>query len=77
MAEVARGRRVLLVDDEEDLRNLVGSIVSDLGYEVDTARDGLAAIERIEEDPPDLVLLDLVLPGLDGISVLRYLWRDL
>ena len=73
MAEVARVRRVLLVDDEEDLRNLVGSIVSDLGYEVETARDGLSAIEKIDEDPPDLILLDLVLPGLDGISVLRYL----
>jgi len=73
MAEYARFRRVLLVDDEEDLRNLVSSIVSDLGYDVETARDGLSAIERVEEDPPDLILLDLVLPGLDGISVLRYL----
>src|SRR5262245_47228618 len=73
MAEDARFRRILLVDDEEDLRTLVGSIVGDLGYEVEMAKDGLSAIEAFERDPPDLVLLDLLLPGLDGISVLRYL----
>ena len=73
MAEDARFTRILLVDDEEDLRTLVSSIVADLGYEVETARDGLSAIERVEEDPPDLILLDLLLPGIDGLTVLRYL----
>lgn len=73
MAEDARLRRVLLVDDEEDLRSLVSSVVEDLGFEVDTARDGLSAIEKAEDDPPDLILLDLLLPGLDGFAVLRYL----
>jgi CheY-like chemotaxis protein len=73
MAEDARFKRILLVDDEEDLRNLVGAIVADLGYEVETARDGLSAIEKAEQDPPDLILLDLLLPGLDGLTVLRYL----
>jgi two-component system, response regulator, stage 0 sporulation protein F len=73
MAEDARHRRVLLVDDEEDLRTLVSSIVADLGYEVATARDGISAIEKAEEDPPDLILLDLLLPGIDGTAVLRYL----
>lgn len=73
MAAHARIKRVLLVDDEEDLRALVSSIVEDLGYEVETARDGLSAIELVEQDPPDLILLDLVLPGIDGVAVLRYL----
>jgi len=73
MAEDGRFRRILVVDDEEDLRALVGSIVGDLGYEVETARDGLSAIEKVDLDPPDLILLDLVLPGIDGVSVLRYL----
>lgn len=73
MAEDARFRRILLVDDEEDLRTLVSSIVADLGYEVETARDGVEAIEKVEKDPPDLVLLDLLLPGIDGLTVLRYI----
>jgi CheY-like chemotaxis protein len=73
MADDARFRRVLLVDDEEDLRTLVSSIVGDLGYEVEMAKDGLSAIEKVEADPPDLILLDLLLPGIDGITVLRYL----
>jgi CheY-like chemotaxis protein len=73
MAEDARFRRILLVDDEEDLRILVSSIVADLGYEVETAKDGAEAIAKVEKDPPDLVLLDLLLPGIDGLTVLRYL----
>lgn len=73
MAEDARFRRILLVDDEEDLRNLVSAIVADLGYEVETAKDGVDAIEKVEKDPPDLILLDLLLPGIDGLAVLRYL----
>jgi CheY-like chemotaxis protein len=73
MAEDARYRKILLVDDEEDLRVLVSSIVADLGYEVETATDGLSAIEKAEQDPPDLILLDLLLPGIDGLTVLRYL----
>lgn len=73
MAEDARFKRILLVDDEEDLRALVSSVVEDLGYEVETAKDGLSAIEKVEEDPPGLVLLDLLLPGIDGVAVLRYL----
>jgi CheY-like chemotaxis protein len=73
LAEDARHRRILLVDDEEDLRTLVSSIVADLGYEVETASDGLAAIEKVEDEAPDLILLDLLLPGIDGLTVLRYL----
>jgi CheY-like chemotaxis protein len=73
MAEDARSRRVLLVDDEEDLRALLTSIVSDLGYEVEAAADGWSALLSIEEDPPALVFLDLLLPRMDGLTLLTHL----
>ncbi|NIQ03179.1 MAG: response regulator, partial [Nitrospinaceae bacterium] len=63
--------RVLIVDDEKNIVSSLEGILSDEGYEVGIAEDGLDALERIQSDPPDLVLLDIWLPGMDGIEVLK------
>ena len=63
-------RRVLVADDEEDVRILVSRILKDMGFEVETASDGEEALTRMEEARPDLLILDLMMPGLDGLGVL-------
>ncbi len=63
--------RVLIVDDEKNIVSSLKNILGDEGYEVATAEDGLDALEMIQSDPPDLVLLDIWLPGMDGIEVLK------
>jgi len=62
---------ILVVDDEENLRNLLSKILSDGGHTVETAADGEAALAKYKASRYDLVLLDLKLPKLDGMSVLR------
>ncbi len=68
-----RRPRVLAVDDEPAIRNLVRDSLEERGFLVLTAPDGAAARRRVREDLPDLVLLDLRLPGTDGFDVLRQL----
>lgn len=65
--------RVLVVDDEAPLRNLVSSYVAREGYEVREAEDGEMALQVAREFKPDLVVLDLGLPKLDGLEVCRQL----
>jgi DNA-binding response OmpR family regulator len=66
-----RAEHVLVVDDEEPIRSLVGTYLRDEGFEVVEAATGEAAVERIERRVPDLVILDVRLPGIDGFEVLR------
>ena len=63
--------RVLIVDDEKNIVSSLQEILNDEGYEIVTAEDGLDALEMIQSEPPDLVLLDIWLPGMDGIEVLQ------
>jgi two-component system, OmpR family, alkaline phosphatase synthesis response regulator PhoP len=60
------GKRVLVVDDEEFVRLLVAQILGRAGYELDFAADGEAALARVEAWRPDLVILDLMMPGMNG-----------
>jgi CheY-like chemotaxis protein len=69
----ARPKRILVVDDEEDVQVLVCRILRDVGYEVDAASDGGEAIEKISQKKPDLLVLDLMMPGIDGWGVLEHL----
>src|SRR5512141_1234146 len=64
-------RRVLIVDDEANLRQSLARILHQLGCEVTTAADGAEALQRLESAPYDLVYLDIRLPGMDGLQVLR------
>ena len=66
-------QRVLIVDDEPSIVLSLQFLLSRAGYEVDVARDGESALETAALSPPDLVVLDLMLPGLDGYEVCRRL----
>jgi DNA-binding response OmpR family regulator len=68
-------QRVLVVDDEPAIRELVGSYLRDDGFEVVEAVDGEHALARFGEQTPDLVVLDLRLPGMGGLDVLREIRR--
>jgi len=65
----ARRQTILIVEDDEDLRRLFRTALSLAGYEVVEAGDGFEALQRIDSAPPDLIVLDLVLPRLSGIAV--------
>jgi two-component system, OmpR family, KDP operon response regulator KdpE len=65
------GERVLVVDDEPQIRRALRSALTAHGYEVAVAEDGKAALETIATWVPDAVVLDLVMPGVDGFDVLR------
>jgi len=65
--------RVLVVDDDPTVREVVAGYLSRAGLTVDEAADGMDALARARHTPPDLVVLDLMLPGLDGLEVLRRL----
>ncbi len=72
MTDATNGH-VLIVEDDEDLRNLVANRLIEDGLRVDVAVTGPEALEEVASDVPDLVLLDVMLPGLDGIEVCRRL----
>lgn len=63
--------KILVVDDERAIRLLLKQTFELWGHEVRETEDGLVALESIRRDPPDLVLLDLVMPDLSGLDVLR------
>jgi two-component system, OmpR family, response regulator len=64
-------RRVLVVDDEPAIRELIAMICEYEGWDVRTAEAGLPALREVRAAPPDVVLLDSMLPDLDGLTVLR------
>lgn len=65
----AKADRILVVDDAPDNVLLVQTILEDEGYEISSAEDGYSALAQIEQSPPDLVLLDVMMPGMDGYEV--------
>ena len=66
-------KNILVVDDESSIRESLSGILRDEGYEVSVATDGLTALKKVEEEPPDLVFLDIVMPGIDGLETLQKL----
>lgn len=65
--------RILIVDDIKTNIQLLGSILKDSGYQINVAMDGLKAIETVKIMPPDLILLDVMMPGLDGFETCKCL----
>jgi DNA-binding response OmpR family regulator len=68
-----RSSRILVVDDDPTVSEIVGRYLERDGYVVETVGDGRVALDRALADPPDLVVLDLMLPGMDGLEVCRRL----
>lgn len=66
-------KTILIVDDEKDIRTSLGGILEDEGYQIVSAASGIDAIEVVREDLPDLVLLDIWMPGMDGLETLEKL----
>ena len=64
---------VLVVDDNEDNLSIIRDILRPRGFEVQLARDGASALRSIEDRPPDVVLLDVMMPEMDGFEVLEHL----
>ena len=62
--------KVLIVDDERAIRNSLGEILCDEGYEVDTAEDGAVALRKVEKEKFDVIFCDIKMPGMDGVELL-------
>ncbi len=65
--------RILVVEDDDDLRDLMIALLQQIGHHADGASDGPAALESVQADVFDVLLLDLDLPGLSGLEVARLL----
>ena len=70
---MGRVSRVLVVDDEPAIRALVAKIVERAGHPVDTARDGAEAIQKLEETDYGVIVLDLMMPNIDGYGLIQHL----
>jgi CheY-like chemotaxis protein len=71
-----RTTRVLLVDDDPDVVDLIQQLLHDGPYEIETAADGQEALEALSRQRPDLIMLDLLMPRLDGFAVVEHLRED-
>ncbi len=65
--------RILVVDDEPDVRELFNITLKMAGHTTETAKDGLEAVDRLQGDIPDLILLDLMMPRMDGFGLLTHI----
>lgn len=72
-----RAKEILVVDDEATIREVLRRYLEREGYKVREAADGEAALDTLKSDPPDLVVLDLMLPGIDGLSLASRLRGDM
>ena len=70
------GASVLVVDDEESIRSLLTTVLRMAGYAVTSARTGADALERLAEDVPDLIVSDVMMPDMDGFTLVESLRRD-
>jgi PAS domain S-box-containing protein len=76
ISALAPQSRILLVEDNADMRQYLRRLLSEEGYGVDLAPDGVAALDCVKETPPDLILSDVMLPRMDGIALVRRLRED-
>ncbi len=68
--------QVLVVEDDPSVRNLLSTLLTEEGYDVVTASDGLAGLVKVAAQRPELILLDLMMPDLGGVRVLEELRSD-
>lgn len=68
-------KTILVVDDDESQRFLCKEVLTDEGYDITVAKDGKEALEKVEQRPPDLVILDIVMPEMDGMEAMTRILR--
>ena len=76
MSNTNRNASILVVDDEESLTDMVSSALRFAGYDVETEANGFDALRRIKNQTPDLIVLDVNMPEIDGFEVCRRIRRD-
>jgi len=69
-------KKILIIEDDKFLRRLITQKLTKEGYDTSEAADGEEGIKKVKEEKPDLVLLDLILPGIDGFGVLSRIKED-
>ena len=69
-------KKILIVDDEQDVLELLGTRLEGQGYEVVTLSDGRMAVSLAKKEKPDLIILDIVMPGVDGSEIANILKTD-
>jgi two-component system response regulator PilR (NtrC family) len=69
--------RILVVDDEPDVRELFNITLKMAGHTTETAKDGMEAVDMLASDSPDLILLDLMMPRLDGFGLLEHIRKEM
>ncbi|PIP25010.1 MAG: response regulator, partial [Candidatus Nealsonbacteria bacterium CG23_combo_of_CG06-09_8_20_14_all_36_12] len=69
-------KKILFIEDEETLQKTLGEVLKQEGYEIIPALDGEAGLNLLKSEKPDLILLDLVMPKMDGFEVLKRLKAD-
>jgi CheY-like chemotaxis protein len=74
--ELRRSRRILVVDDDPFVRDAIGGYLSQAGYRVDEARSGVEALDRMRQVMPDMVLLDLNMPVMNGPTFVATVRQD-
>ena len=70
------GEKVLIIDDEEKILSLVSSYLEKEGFQIQTAADGISGLEKARQTRPDIIVLDIMLPKMDGLEVLAQLRRE-
>lgn len=73
---MASEKKILFVDDEDDIREVLQIRLESYGYRVASAASGEEALEKIESEHPDLVILDVMMPGMDGLAVLKRIRKN-
>jgi CheY-like chemotaxis protein len=74
--KVVMNKKVLVVEDHEDIRKMMKILLELYGYDVLEAQDGLEAVENVKQYHPDLILMDLAMPVMDGIMAARAIRKD-
>src|SRR5210317_926166 len=74
--ETEKSKKILTVDDDEFVREILAAYLEDSGYEVLQAENGRLGLERFRSERPDLVMLDLRMPEMDGLEVLGFITKE-
>ncbi|MDY6857297.1 MAG: response regulator [Thermodesulfobacteriota bacterium] len=70
------GKKIMVIDDEPDIITYLTTLLEEDGYETDSAKDGVEGLEKIKENRPDLICLDILMPKKSGIGLYRELRKD-